>query len=110
MRDWLDQEVMNEVDSRKRNEWIEHANDNFGAKHASDDYACECSDLSCTTVISLSRDEYESVRGHGSHFAIAINHENPMVDRVVAEHERYAVVEKLLGRPRRLADANDPRQ
>jgi hypothetical protein len=109
MRNWVDQEVMNEVDSRQRNEWIEHANDSFGADEASDDYACECSDSSCTTVISLSRDEYESVRSYGFHFAIAINHENPMIDGVLAENGRYAVVEKLLGRPRRMADANDPR-
>src|SRR6266568_9116314 len=94
MLDWLEQEVMNEVKTRRRNEWIEETNDSYDAHAAADDYACECSDAGCTTTISLTRIEYEAVRGDGTHFAIAVNHENPMVDRVVSESERYAVVQK----------------
>ena len=37
------------------------------------------------------------MRSHPTRFIIARNHENPESDRVVAEHERYTVVEKIVG-------------
>lgn len=109
MRDWLEQEVINEVEARRRNEWIEQANERFGAGAATDEYTCECSDSDCTVTISLSREEYESVRGDGTLFAIAVDHENPLIDLVVAEHGRYAVVQKYFGAGRRMADESNPR-
>ena len=110
MLDWLEQEVVNEVDARRRNEWIEETNDRYGAGEGSDRYGCECSAADCTTSIILSRDEYEAVRGDGTHFAIAINHENPLVDRLVSESDRFAVVQKCFRVGRRLADESNPRQ
>ena len=79
MPDWLEKEVMNEVDTRRRNEWIEETNDSYGAREAVDDYACECSYAGCTTSIRLTRVEYEDVRADGTHFVIALNHENPTI-------------------------------
>jgi len=55
MGDWIEQEVLNEVDARRRNEWIEETNDSYGALAATDEYVCECSDAACTTLIRLSR-------------------------------------------------------
>ena len=55
MLDWLEQEVVNEVDARRQNEWIEQTNDRFGASEGADHYRCECSDAACTTSITLSR-------------------------------------------------------
>jgi hypothetical protein len=110
MRDWLEQEVINEVEARRRNEWIEETNERFGAGESADDYVCECSDSSCTISISLTHDEYESVRKDGTYFAIAINHESPVVDRVIAENERFAVVQKWLGLSRRIAYDSNPRR
>jgi hypothetical protein len=109
MPDWLEREVMNEVDARRKNEWIEETNDSYGEGAASDEYTCECSDAGCTSTVSLTRIEYEAVRADGTHFAIAINHENPFVDRVVSETERFAVVEKCFRAGRRIAGENDPR-
>jgi len=110
MGDWIEQEVLNEVDARRRNEWIEETNDSYGALAATDEYVCECSDAACTTLIRLSRDEYESVRKFGTHFAIAVDHESPLVDRVIGQNSRFALVEKWLGKPRRIADETDPRR
>jgi hypothetical protein len=110
MPDWLVQEVMNEVKTRTRNEWIEETNDSYGAVAAVDDYACECSDALCTATISMTRVEYEAVRRDGTHFAIAINHENPLVDRVVSETERrFAIVQKCFPPGRRIANESNPR-
>lgn len=61
-------------------------------------------------VASLTREEYEQVRANGTQFVIALDHENPELDLLVAEHDGYAVVRKLPGFPARLASASDPRR
>jgi len=104
MSDWKDQEVRNEARSRDRNEWIEETRgvapeDATGTEA----YVCECGDASCHEEISLTRPEYESVRGYATRFAIALDHENPEIDQVVSEGRRYAVVQKIAGRPARIA-------
>ncbi|HLA93639.1 MAG TPA: hypothetical protein VJO36_08900 [Actinomycetota bacterium] len=104
MSDWTDQEVRNEARSRDRNEWIEDirggAPDDEGVTEA---YVCECGDGACRERISLTRPEYEAVRGYATRFAIAIDHENPEIDQVVSEGRRFSVVQKIAGRPARIA-------
>jgi hypothetical protein len=75
-----------------------------------DAYLCECSDRLCTDPIELTRSEYEAVRAEPINFAIALNHENPEVNHVLAEHERFAVVEKVVPFAARIARASDPRR
>jgi hypothetical protein len=108
--DWREREVRNEMRSRDRNEWIETASTDYEAIRSIERYVCECSFADCTSVLALTRAEYEGVRAEGTHFAIALDHENPEIDRVVSENERFAVVEKFLRMPRRLALESDPRR
>ena len=82
----------------------------FGTTPGASAYVCECSYSGCASTIDLSREEYEAVRHDGIRFAIAINHEDPEQDRVVAEYAHYAVVEKWLGAARRFANDTNPRQ
>jgi hypothetical protein len=107
--DWREEEVANEVRARDRNEWIRHAEDGVAAGHDSAGYGCECGYGGCTSVLSLTRREYERVRVDATHFAIAPNHENPEIELVVFENDRFAVIEKLLEMPRRMARESDPR-
>jgi hypothetical protein len=93
-----DAEACYQVSTRAFNEWIEDANESMGPHTGTDPFRCECGDPSCTHDIALTRVEYESVRAYPTHFAIAHNHENPESDQVLAEHERYSVVAKLVGR------------
>jgi len=102
--------VDNEIASRARNEWIQATNERFGSAAGVVRYACECSYGGCASTIDLSRDEYEAVRQDGIRFAIAINHEDPETERVIAEYARYAVVEKWFGEPRRIANDSNPRR
>lgn len=102
--------VVSELTSRDRNEWIEAMRSSFGAGVGVDNYVCECSYRGCTSTIELTHEEYEAVRHDGVRFAVALNHEDPETDRVVAEHDRYAVVEKWLGEPRRMANDTNPRR
>ena len=101
---------MNETRSRQTNEWIEVANEQFDAKNVMDEYRCECSDGLCAAVVSLTRLEYEAVRADGLRFLIATDHENPELDRLVIEHDRYSIVAKLPGEPARIALRSDPRK
>jgi len=110
MDDWRMAEVRNEVRSRDRNEWIENASTQVEGVRTIEEYVCECSFRACTSVLQLSRAEYEGVRADATHFAIALNHESPEVDRVVSENARFAIVEKFLEMPRRLARETDPRR
>jgi 3,4-dihydroxy-2-butanone 4-phosphate synthase len=110
MADWREEEVANELRSRDRNEWIETASTRYEAVRTLEEYVCECSYRACASVLTLTRAEYEGVRADGTHFAIAINHENPEIDRVISENERFAVVEKFLAMPRRMAHDANPRR
>jgi hypothetical protein len=73
-------------------------------------YLCECSNGRCTDPISLMRSEYEAIRAIPVRFAIAIDHENPEIDRVIFENDRFAAVEKFYGAEARIARATDPRR
>jgi hypothetical protein len=87
------------------------ANDALGATGRSTEmYLCECSDRRCTESIRLSRSEYEAVRAVSIRFALALNHENPEIDKVLFENERFATVEKLFGVGARIARETDPRR
>jgi hypothetical protein len=111
MADWRDQEATNETIFREINEWTEESNDaNLGIDRVMDAYLCECSDQRCTEAISLTRSEYEAVRAVAIRFAIALDHENPEIDRVVSENERFATVDKFHGGPMRIARESDPRR
>jgi len=111
MADWREQEATNETVFRDMNEWTEEENDaRFGLERLMDAYLCECSDRRCTDPIRLTRDEYEAVRAVPVRFAIALDHENPEIDRVVRENDRFATVDKFYGVGARVARATDPRR
>jgi len=102
--------VINEINARVRNEWIEMMRANVGDEVGVDKYVCECSYGGCVSTMELTHEEYEAIRDDGTRFAIAVNHEDPETDGVVAEYERYTVVEKWLGEPRRMANDTNPRR
>lgn len=102
MPDPDEREARRQTHVRDVNEWIEGAHESVGLYHGAGSFRCECGDTACMHVIELTRAEYEWVRASAIRFALAPNHEHPG-DRVVAEHERYTVVEKLVGRQSRRA-------
>jgi hypothetical protein len=108
--DWLRDEATNQTRFRAINESIEHMTDALDVHEPRDVYVCECSDGDCREPIRLTRAEYEVVRAESTYFAIALDHENPEMDRVVSEHERYAVVQKTLRMAVRIARETDPRR
>ena len=69
---------------------------------------CECSDVTCSTRIEIGLGEYDDVRSHGNRFVILKEHADLDVERIVAENDRFCVVEKI-GRGAELAFELDPR-
>lgn len=106
---WRDQEVRNETRARDRNEWIGNVRGEIEGGSGPEVYVCECGDAGCDVPIRLTRPEYEAVRGYSTRFAIATDHENPEIDQLVSEGGRYSVVQKIAGRPARIARMTDLR-
>ena len=105
----LEMETRTQTDFREMNEWTVDdvtTPDADGTRT----FLCECSDATCTRLIALTRSEYEAVRAEATRFVIAVDHENPELDRVVAENARFATVEKVYGPSLRIARSTDPRR
>jgi hypothetical protein len=61
------------------------------------DWVCECVFETCTEPVQLTVSEYEAVRSEPTHFFVSPSSEHVVsgVERVLEEHERYWVVEKV---------------
>jgi hypothetical protein len=70
---------------------------------------CECGNLDCELLITITVSEYEDVRQNARRFVVVKDHVIPDVERVVAETERFDVVEKVEGTSAGIAEALDPR-
>ena len=80
---------------RTVNERLEGLAETFELPSETPTFACECVDIHCVEQVSLTVGEYEEVRKHPTHFAVLPGHVYPEVERVVAENERFVVVEKI---------------
>jgi hypothetical protein len=69
---------------------------------------CECGQLGCNDVLSVTVGEYEAVRQSGRQFIVRPGHSDPELEVVVHETPSHAVVEKL-GDAAKTAEALDPR-
>jgi hypothetical protein len=107
---WRTGEARNQVRFRALNEEVVVSLDAGRSEGSIHQFVCECGDAACSEPIRLTSVEYEAVRAHGARFAIAVDHEDPEVEELVAEHRAFATVEKLPGPYARLAMAADPRR
>jgi hypothetical protein len=58
-------------------------------------YLCECGERGCLARVALTPAEYEAVRAHPTRFFVVPGHEDLTAgETVVAEHDRFTVVEK----------------
>lgn len=71
-------------------------------------FHCECGrDGGCPQMVWMTLEEYEVVRQQDDRFALAPGHETRELERVVAENERFVIVDKLDAAEPLVAD--DPR-
>ncbi len=99
----------NECIFREVNEQVTKAlPDAFDAANDYMRFVCECASESCTTLIEMTRNEYEAVRANGRRFTVAPGHAESGAERIVVENERFEVVEKLEAAAA-IAEARNPR-
>jgi hypothetical protein len=101
----------NDARFREANERIVSTADSMELDHSEVlPFLCECAEETCTTVLQLSRGEYEAVRAHPTRFINARGHaENGRGwVRVLNQFERYVVVEKV-GEAAEIVAGLDPR-
>ena len=102
----------NEATFRDANERIEAAAD--GMVHLDMiPFICECPIVSCTEIVSLTREQYERVRERGNTFLVADGHEVTHVDgveiaRVFEPHDGFTIMAKV-GEAGRIAEELNPR-
>lgn len=97
----------NEATFRAANEQIEDSARELDLAALPIPFICECEDERCMHIVRLTVAEYERVRLDGKHFFVRRGHESES-DRVVAEAEAYATVEKT-GEEGQLVAEQDPR-
>ena len=78
-------------------------------RRAANSFFCECCDPRCDRTVTATIQEYESVREWPTTSWSRLNHENPEVECVISETERFAVVETLTGEASKVALRTDPR-
>ena len=84
--------IIREVNERIRG--LEESLRNAGPDYRAS-FICECANLGCTSLISASIDEYETVRERPRQFLVLPDHLDPNLERVVDKTDRFVVVEKL---------------
>lgn len=110
MADWRAEEAVNEATFREMNEWTADDRDAERTGRDMAAYLCECGDSRCTMPINPTRAEYEAIRAVPIRFALAVDHENPEMDHVVYENQRFTAVDKFSGVPANIARATNPRR
>jgi hypothetical protein len=79
---------------RELNERIEELSETFDVLEGITIF-CECGSNTCRAQIAMTEVEYERLRRVPTHFAVLPGHDIPDVERVIAQNERYVVVEKF---------------
>jgi hypothetical protein len=58
-------------------------------------FLCECSELTCTDSVRLPLKSYREARATSDAFILRPGHDNPTVERIVAQGDGYVLVEKF---------------
>jgi hypothetical protein len=112
MRERTARQARNEALHREVNEQLATIDERAEAGWADADqlfeFLCECaSGEGCDWRLRMKLAEYEQVRQQDDRFVVAPGHENRQIERVVDEHERFLVVDKIRELEPYVAD--DPR-
>jgi hypothetical protein len=99
--------ALNEALFRDVNERIAENVEQTEADRA--EFVCECADSSCTERVPATLAEYENVREKSTTFLLAPGHGQPDIEQVVADRDRFQVVEKMQEVVRRTVIRLDPR-
>ena len=104
-----DAREQNEALFRQVNERIEDVGTALTPDDVPMEFLCECDDPDCVEKVSATRAEYEAIRAVATQFVVLPGHEDPDIERVVQQTERFLVVEKE-GQAAHDAEESNPRE
>jgi hypothetical protein len=84
---------INEALFREVNERIDQLHGDLGGED-SFEIVCECGSAGCIERFLIMNDEYSVLRADVHRFAVVPGHERPEIERTIATHSSYLVVEK----------------
>src|SRR5262245_19769778 len=82
---------LNEAMFREVNERVGDINRTFGSMTETFDIVCECGNTACTQRITVPVTDYERVRSNPLHFLLHVGHEDPLVERMIENHETFVI-------------------
>jgi hypothetical protein len=97
----------NEALFRAVNEKLRGLNEAFAEVTETYAIACECTNPTCVQTLHIAMEEYTAIREHADRFVVLNDHVRPDIERVVAQHDGYTVVEKE-GAAAEIAESTDP--
>lgn len=62
-------------------------------------FYCECANTPCNMRIRLTESEYEAIHSDRNKFIVAKGHEIPSIEKIVAKHDDFYVIEKYALKP-----------
>jgi hypothetical protein len=92
-----ERKALNEGVFRTANEKLERAATELDLVDADSliPFLCECPQQECREIVLLTLSEYEDVRSSGRGGLAALGHEDPSIEHVVAQNERFVTTEKF---------------
>jgi hypothetical protein len=88
--------AQNEAMFRTVNRELEQATREAGGGPADQlEVLCECGNEGCSAMLTLTISEYDEIHRQNDQFVVVPGHENPELERVVAQKELYLVVDKV---------------
>jgi hypothetical protein len=100
----------NEAIYREVNREIERASKHPGNQPQDRfEVICECGEEGCSATLELTASEYDDAHAQRDRFIVAPGHEDERIEHVVAQTERYLVVDKF-GDAERVAEAEETRR
>ena len=97
----------NQVLFREVNERVEKLYDGWPPMPTID-FVCECFDETCSSLVALTREQYEHVRASSLTFLTLPEHVDPVLEEVADRHPGFWTVRKL-GAAVPLVQQTDPR-
>ena len=86
----------NEAMFRAVNRELERATKDAGGDSEGQlEILCECGEPGCDTKLTLTIGEYDEAHGQRDRFIVAVEHEDPRIERVVIRRDSYLVVDKF---------------
>jgi hypothetical protein len=102
--------AQNEAMYRTVNREIEHAAEQLGDDPSDElQLICECGQPSCSSTLTMTIAEYDDVHRQRDRFAVVPGHQDPDLEGVVKESDRFVVVDKF-GAAEAAAIAEEERQ